>query len=279
MVIIEEYMDISNTLEQKYPVTPVKRVFFPVQDPLGKGERFTNFGAIQLQDNSVGIVFIGLTPKVKEMALTFDSNTLIGKNPYALAREMKEKDSFRKTIAFGAFNALCQSFFKAIQFPYDFNTDSMGLLELNREDVVGMVGFFPPLVRKIQKMNIRLLIIEKKEYLVQKNENWEVSLDPKLLRQCNKILCTSTTVLNESIDEILSHCKNAEKISIIGPTAGYLPDPLFTHGVDVIGGTYVSDSALFMERIEKNEKWGDSTEKYCIQAQQYPGFTNLLKKL
>jgi uncharacterized protein (DUF4213/DUF364 family) len=86
-------------------------------------------------------------------------------------------------------------------------------------------------------------------------------------------------VLNDSIDDILSYCQNAEKISMIGPTAGFLPDPLFERGVDVIGGTYVSNPSLFMERIQENRKWSNSTKKYCIQAKNYAGFRALIKEL
>ena len=49
--------------------------------------------------------------------------------------------------------------------------------------------------------------------------NAAVSLDPARLRPCNKVLCTSTTILNNSLDEILSYCAPQAFVSIIGPTA------------------------------------------------------------
>ena len=73
-------------------------------------------------------------------------------------------------------------------------------------------------------MGNHLIVIEKKANLVQKTNNWEVTLDPAQLEKCNKVLITSTTILNESIDDILKFCSQAEKISIIGPTAGFFPD-------------------------------------------------------
>ena len=153
------------------------------------------------------------------------------------------------------------------------------MLDLNREDKPGMVGFFPPLVAKIKKMGNQLIIIEKKEKLVQKTNNWEVTLDPTRLEACNEIMITSTTILTESIDDIFRFCSRAQKISIIGPTAGFFPDPLFSRGINIVGGTYIHDSNLFMELISENKRWGPSTKKYCIQKNNYPGITTLLNRM
>jgi len=279
MSIIEDYIQLTNILEKTLEFPKIKQVFFPSMKVDFGNQKSNNFGAVRLQDDSIGIIFIGLTHNTKEKALNFKTETLKGTSPSHLAKEIESKDLFRKTLAFGAINAISQSFLKKINYAFDFTTDSLGLLNLNKEDKVGMVGFFPPLVKRIENMNIPLVIIEKKERLVQKNEKWEVSLDPSLLKKCNKVLCTSTTVLNDSIDDILFYCQNTEKISMIGPTAGFLPDPLFDRGVDVIGGTYVSNPSLFIERIQKNKRWRDSTIKYCIQTKNYAGFRTLLKEL
>jgi uncharacterized protein (DUF4213/DUF364 family) len=71
----------------------------------------------------------------------------------------------------------------------------------------------------------------------------------------------------------------AEMISIIGPTAGFLPDPLFSKNVDVLGGTHIGDADLFMDLINRNENWSPATEKYCIQKKSYPGFDDLIQIL
>jgi len=93
------------------------------------------------------------------------------------------------------------------------------------------------------------LSLKKKEQLVQRYPNLPITLEPKELSTCNKILCTSTTILNNSLDEILAHCPPAAFVSIIGPTAGYFPDPLFARGVDVMGGRVVKNGELFLQLL------------------------------
>ncbi len=277
---MSDFRQIMKTIDDIIEIPRIKEVFFPkkFQNSNSKIQRASNFGAIRLEDDSNGIVFINLSKKVRRRAERYDSNSLIGRNPFELV-EIFSDDLFEKTLSLGAINAISQHIFRASKFKLDFTTNSLGLLDLNSEDKVGMVGFFPPLVKKIEELGIPLIIIEKKEQFIKKTKNWEVTMNPKKLKECTKILSTSTTVINDTVDEILHYSKNASKISFIGPTGGFLPDPLFLKGVDVIGGTFVEDSSFFMNLMKQNKKWGPSTRKYCIKKDEYRNFQSLLEMI
>jgi len=280
MSITSDYLEIIQQISKKITIPPIQDIYFPKVAIKGElSSKKTNFGAIRLTDGSIGVVFLGLSPEIKEIVSNLDKSEFINKNPIDLAKKFGSSNIFEKTLGLGAFNAISQYIFRHSKFQLDTTTDSLGLLNLKRDDKPGMVGFFPPLVNHIKKMGIQLIIIEKKASFVKKTENWEVTLDPSRLEACNKILITSTTVLNQSIDEILKFCSNAEKISMIGPTAGFLPDPLFKRKLDIVGGTLISDSNLFMELIQKKERWGPSTKKYCIQSNDYHGYNSLLNQI
>jgi uncharacterized protein (DUF4213/DUF364 family) len=75
--------------------------------------------------------------------------------------------------------------------------------------------------------------------------------------------------LNNSLDDILEHCSPDAFISIIGPTAGYFPDPLFARGVDVVGGRVVDNSELLLKRLADRSRWGDATQRTCFQKETY----------
>ena len=123
------------------------------------------------------------------------------------------------------------------------------------------------------------LLVKKKDKFVQSDGHFEVTLETRRLAQCNKVLCTSTTVLNNSLDDILEHCQHAERITVIGPTAGFLPDPLFKRGVHTLGGTTIQDATTFLQRCRNDERWGNTSKKYCIHRDNYPGFEYLLAQL
>lgn len=279
MSIKSDFIDLLELIEKKIIFDIIEEAFFPKNNSTENRITFNNFGAIKLEDGSIGIIYISLSQNIREKASKFDVNEIIGKNPLILAKQFDSSDLFRRTLALGAINAISQSLFTRANFPFDFVTDSLGLLDLNGKDKVDMVGYFPPLVKKIERMNIPLIVIEKKDFNVEAKDNWDITTDPSELESCNKILCTTTTVLNDSIDDILLHSKNASKISMVGPTGEFLPDLVFERGVDVIGGTYIIDSSLFMDLIRKNKKWGPATKKYCIQAKNYNNYLDLIKKI
>jgi uncharacterized protein (DUF4213/DUF364 family) len=279
MSISKDFLKLIKIIEKKLEIPPIKEIFVPSSSSYDKKGKKHNFGAVILEDFTIGVVFLSLDPEIRFIEKELDLRSFKGKNTIEVAKNFALDDGYLKTIGLGAFNAISQHIFKKTQFEFDFTTDPFGLLNFENGDNIGMVGFFPPLVRRIINMDVSLIVIEKKTHFVQYHENWEVTLNPERLLECNKILCTSTTVLNESIDEILSFTKNAEKVSMIGPTAGFIPDPLFERGIDVIGGTYVEDPGLFMEFIRQDKKWGASTRKYCIQKHYYIGFDKLIQNL
>ncbi len=137
-----------------------------------------------------------------------------------------------------------------------------------------MIGFFPSLVRRLREQNIRVSVIEKKSHLVQSDELVNVTLDTSELLTCNKILSTASTLLNDSIDEILEYTKSAEVVVIVGPTAGFFPDPLFKRGVSAVGGSMIVDVNLAISRLSSEQGLGDSARKYVIKKKNYPGASN-----
>jgi uncharacterized protein len=134
-----------------------------------------------------------------------------------------------------------------------------------------MVGLFRPLVKTVTDAGAELLVIEKNKTLLDTYPHLPITLDPAELLTCNKVLCTSTTVLNNSLDDILFHCRPEAFVSVVGPTAGYFPDPLFARGVDVVGGRVVENSGLLFELLSEKKRWGGATRKICFRKETYTG--------
>lgn len=276
MTISSDYLRILNEIAIKVQIPSIKEIIVPIVDEKAKK---SNFAAITLEDDTIGVFYIALTQEVKKEIEKIDSKEYKGISPIDLAMKFSSKELYKKSLSMGCINAISQYVFKKTNFPFDYTSDSLGLLNIKEKDVVGMVGFFPPLVSIIEKKRNQLIIIEKKEDLVKKEKNWVVTLDPAKLEKCNKVLITSTTILNDTIDDILKFCSNAEKISIIGPTAGFLPDPLFKRGINVVGGTRIYDVKKFSHNIRNNIRWSSAAKKYVIEREKYVGYAELLKKI
>jgi uncharacterized protein (DUF4213/DUF364 family) len=193
----------------------------------------------------------------------------IGQDPRESALDFGSGNPVREMISLAAINSICQHAMRESNFSNDTATDSLGLLSISAGDKLGMVGLFFPLIQSIKKIGADLVIIEKNEHLIQKYPELPITLDAAQLGTCNKVLGTSTIILNNSLDDILRHCAPDAWISIIGPTAGYFPDPLFNRGVDVVGGRVVQDGELFLQLLREQKRWGKATRKICFQKKTY----------
>ena len=191
--------------------------------------------ALRLTGGATGISYV-LLPDEKERDYNLlQPSRYIGQDPREFALEFGSDNPLKEMISLAAINSICQHTMRESNFSIDTATDSMGLLSISAGDKIGMVGLFFPLIQSIKKTGANLVIVEKNELLIQKYPKLPITLDATKLSTCNKVLGTSTIILNNSLDEILSHCMPNAWVSVIGPTAGYFPDPLFNHGVDVVG--------------------------------------------
>ncbi len=255
----------------KYVIPKISNMFFP---PFYKGgqSKDAQFMAVSLEDNSTGISYVLLSDDKMETYAALKPDEYIGQNPEKIALEFGNADPVQEMISLAAINAICQHVIKKANIEVESSTNSMALLSISAGDKIGMVGLFSGLVKTIQEAGADLIVIEKNESLINKNPQLPITLDTSKLNTCNKILCTSTTILNNSLDEILSHCSSDAFVAIVGPTAGYFPDPLFARGVDVVGGRVVKNGKKLMQLLTDGKHWGDTTQRTCFQKKTYNGF-------
>ena len=270
MSLKDEFKRMITKLSSNFTFPLISNVFFP---PFYKGgqPKDAHFMAISLESGAAGISFVLLPDEKMEQYNTLKPPDFIGKDPQEFALEFGNEDPIKEMISLAAINAICQHVMRQTRFETESAIDSLGLLSVSAGDRIGMVGLFSGLVKTIKNAGAELIVIEKNEQLIKKFPDLPITLDAGKLRTCNKILCTSTTILNNSLDEILTSCSSDAFISIIGPTAGYFPDPLFARGVDVVGGRVIKDGEQFLQLLTEGKRWGNATQRTCFQKKTYAG--------
>jgi uncharacterized protein (DUF4213/DUF364 family) len=99
-----------------------------------------------------------------------------------------------------------------------------------------------------------LTVVELKAHLAGQRDGYRVTLDASALRHCNKVLSTGTLVLNDTLDDMLAHCRHAQWLALIGPSMGCLPDALFARGVTLMGGTWVLDGPAYVDALRSGQQ-------------------------
>lgn len=271
MNLSARFREMIEHFDARFAIPRIAGVFLP---PLHDGGQPTDeqFMALFLEGGATGISFVMIPAEDAEAYRALGADGLVGKAPQEFALAFGSNDPVAQMLGMAAINAICQHVMHEIGCEPDVMTDSLGLLATGEGDRVGMVGLFSGLVAPIQETGAELIIIEMDERLIAENQALPITSDTAQLATCNKILITGTTVLNNTLEDVLGHCAPAALVSVVGPTVGYFPDPLFACGVDIVGGRVVTDSEAFLQRLIHRERLRGTTQRTCFQKAAYQPF-------
>lgn len=250
----------------------------PAQAERDGGDNKGEFCALELDDGSLGLSYVRLDDTLARLRDGADGLGLAGADALAVARRYASADSCAKTLGFAAANALTRCLFDRAAFRPDHSTDSIGQMQPQAGEQIGMIGLFRPLLGRILQSGARLTVVELKAELAGDAEGYRVTLDAAELAACSKVVSTSTLLLNDTLDRMLDHCRNARWFAMVGPSAGCLPDALFARGITLLGGSWVIDRTGFVDALRRGEKPGACAAKFALTADNYPGFESLLAR-
>jgi uncharacterized protein len=256
------------------PLPTVDHIYLP--PPQSATEKSRKFGLVVLADSSTGFFFTLLGDDAER------GRALLAHHPrdvLELAAWFDAPDSARRAIGLGAIGAISQALFHKCGFVPPDAINPIADLEPSEEDHIGMVGYFPGLVAHLRERHIPLTVLELDPALVRRGERFEVTLDPSRLAHCNKILCTASTLINDTVDDILTYTGGAHYVALIGPSANCVPEPLFERGVSLVGGSAVIDFNRLQQCCESGEDWGSCVRKYCLSRDNYPGTRTLIERM
>lgn len=259
------------------PVPRILALHLPPALPTAdnKGE----FCALELDDGSLGLSYVLLDDSLARLRDGGADAGLSGADALALARGYATGSGITRTLGFAAANALTRCVFERAGYRPDTSSDSIGQLDPQPGEHIGMIGLFTPLVGRILRAGARLTVVELNEALAGEREGYRVTLDATELAGCSKVLSTSTLLLNDTLDRMLSACLQARWFAMVGPSAGCLPDALFARGVTLVGGSWVHDREGFIEALKSGESRSAYATKFAIAAGDFPGFEALLARI
>lgn len=142
------------------------------------------------------------------------------------------------------------------------DVDTLSLIQAGPEDTVSIIGAFPPVIKYMRQFTRNL-------YVIERNPKAEVDapLEPEeasksLLPRSDIVVFTGATIVNHSFENLLSLCQKAREVVLLGPTCSMIPEPLFEHGVTLIGGIKVYDGDRILKVVSEGGS-GDHFYSSC----------------
>ncbi|MDP2261593.1 MAG: DUF364 domain-containing protein [Hydrogenophaga sp.] len=267
-------------IEALWPTPLVRRLHLPHRDTAA-GQHDAEFCAIELDDGAFGLSYVLLNHTLDALLAAKENRDLplSGADPMALARRLVDGHAVERALALAAINAMTDSVWRRIGYEPPPAGNSLGDIALTAQDHLGMIGFFPPLVRRVAEAGGRLSVVEMDEAMVMRQQERfpgvTIGLDRGLLASCNAVVGTSTMLLNDTLDAMLAAAPAATRFAVIGPSAGLWPDALFERGVTLVGGTRVTDGPGFSQAMAEGGSWSTSTRKFAIARDSWEGWQTM----
>ncbi len=255
---------IVQSLCARYETGSAPRVVEVFPPPGGGHERVSAFTFVVLDDGSVGMAYNLLDGEEQRSAYdAHDFSAYGGWDGCRLTEELLADEPTRRIVGYAAGIALSQrSYRQERPAGLDTTVDLTELLDPGKGDCVGVVGYARRMVRHLLGRQARVVVVERREIDPPEGVVW--GSDPALLESCNKVLITSSTILNDTLDDILGHCRQASWRALYGPGAAMWPDVLMARGVNALGGLLVADGAALVERQRAGQKWRDAKQEYVL---------------
>lgn len=118
-----------------------------------------------------------------------------------------------------------------------------------------MVGAIVPLLRRIAPLApAHVSIIDKKketQAAFSSGDYVPIEETQSTLAQCETAVLTGASIANGSIETLLTYLPKDAAVAVVGPTAAFVPEPLFARGVAMVGTSVVTDGDQAMEIISE----------------------------
>jgi uncharacterized protein len=199
---------------------------------------------VELNNGTMGVCF---TPRSDSTSCAHNprAGTLAKKHILGLTDMMLSPYPLEKSVGIAAVNALSQMIMDQEPDHYRFSeTDFLNLLPFGDHRLkVGMVGNIGPFVPFLLKHASCLTIVDDNPALFPgfQENGYTISRNIEDLADVDVLIITGSSAAVGDFDQAITSAKSARFIGVVGPSAGWLPDPAFRRGVHAVAATRIID--------------------------------------
>ena len=157
----------------------------------------------------------------------------------------------------------------APQCPQVSDENFFDLLPIRQSDVVGIVGYIEPIVKKIRAQAKEVVVFD--EAKTGASDVRDVKLEQELLPQCDVVILSATSLLNKTFDALVAMSSSARDICVMGPSTPLLPEVFQTKGVAMLAGRQILDPKKVLQIVSEaggTKRFGKVTRKVNLVLKQ-----------
>jgi len=200
------------------------------------------YTAVTTSDGGIGISYTYFDRKTS-CSLVRDYCDYEGKPALELLEKIKSTDPIERSMALALINAL--NYEKALLLPEDPKNEILfEEFNVHKGMKVAMVGYFRPIVQILEERGVTLEILDdfhgfgRKELFYEKLGNW-----------ADVLFLTSTSILNNTSEEVLENVGKNVKTVMLGPSTPIVREAFEHILVHMLAGTVPVDKKKVLKAI------------------------------
>jgi len=215
---------------------------FEIANPRLKGRKIKDIRvglgllAVELDNGLTGVTYV-LSNEIKHSCgLLPEAGSLKGHSAEEIARWAVDGDNvISRAMGLAILNSAAD--FERLEeknLPKD--SDAVFAADIHPRDKIGIVGQIGPVISRLQDKDNELFVFEREEGNPMKGIYPE-SAQPDLLPQCQVVFITSSTLINQTLETLLSYCMDARDVVMVGSSTPIYPQAFEGSGVTILSGT------------------------------------------
>jgi uncharacterized protein (DUF4213/DUF364 family) len=188
------------------------------------------------------------------MAMPFPGK-MRGKPARDAIKEAFSDHGIRRGVGIAAVNALAELCWERRPHPLvelRRGVDAFDANAFQPDDQTVVVGAFVPFLKELKRRKQPFLVLEKDPDTLKPEElpfYRPAEMAREVVPQADVLLVTGTTLLNDTLEDLLSWAKPAARVTVVGPTVGFLPDAFLARGADILGGVRIARPDEFLDLL------------------------------
>jgi uncharacterized protein len=178
---------------------------------------------------------------------------LRGRPALDLAQEALGDNGIRRAVGIAAMNALADTCWRRrphFDTELQLDVDAFDATEIYPGDRVVVVGAFVPFLRQLKRRRQSYLVLEQDPATLKADELpffRPADHAAAVVPQADVLLITGTTLINDTLEGLLTLANPAARVTMVGPTVTMLPDAFLRRGADVLGTVRITAPEEFLD--------------------------------
>ncbi len=219
------------------------------------------FTGVKLSSGTGGLCFTPI--KAMPEAVCCPSSALVmpasgklkGRKVAQFLDEMFSSNPLKKTMGIAILNALSALCWKErppVAYSIKTGVDAMDEVTIPDGGYVIVVGALIPALKALKQRREPFGILELDSSTLKPDEIKYLIPQARATEkvpQADMLIVTGTTLINDTLEGLLSMGKPGASVIVMGPTASMLPEAFFKRGVDLLGGVIVTEPDRVLDVI------------------------------